>query len=517
MHRSTARAAGRVSAEAAAIALIAVSAAFRTAVGWAAGLCYGESFYFSCALHPSLSYFDHPPLAILLGALGLTIAGEPGPLAVRLPFIAMFAGTTWLMFLLGRRLFGPWPGFYAALALNLAPLFTLSVGIFLQPDGPLMLFWLATVWCLARVLLEPADRRPYLWWIAAGATLGLAMLSKYSAALLVPGAGAWILARAEQRRWLRHPAPWLALGVAALIFSPVIVWNARHQWISFLWQGKRGVEFRGIHLDWLLHNIGGQAVELFPWIWLPLVIELYRCFRRGAAPERQLIGWLSVTPIVLFTAVAAYAPIGNHFHWGSPGYLLLFLPLGETIDRALRAAPQRRWWLGAAVAASLLLMSAAASHTATGWLTNVGPRWLTARLAAVDDPTTECIDYTALEDALRRHGLLDRRDLFVFADRWYQAGKLDYALKGRMPVLCLHPSDPRSYAFFDSSRRWLGKDGLLVTAKKSSREVIDAYAGYFEGFAFLDQVTVTRGGRPEIRLYLYLGQRLRRPYPQPYG
>ena len=111
----------RVSPEAATLALIAVSAILRLAAGAWAGLCYGESYYFACAHHPSLAYFDHPPLSILLASLSMELTGAVGRLTLRWPFIALFAGTTWLLFVLGRRLFGGWSGFHAALLMNLAP------------------------------------------------------------------------------------------------------------------------------------------------------------------------------------------------------------------------------------------------------------------------------------------------------------------------------------------------------------------------------------------------------------
>src|SRR2546426_381359 len=79
--------------------------------------------------------------------------------------------------------------------------------------GPLMFFWLACVWCLAHLLLDPAPRRPLAWWAAAGAMLGLGMLSKYPAALLVAGAGLYALGRPATRRWLAHPGPYLALVI----------------------------------------------------------------------------------------------------------------------------------------------------------------------------------------------------------------------------------------------------------------------------------------------------------------
>jgi hypothetical protein len=512
-----------ISPEAATLWLIGVSAGLRFAAGQWAGLCYGESYYFSCARHPSPGYFDHPPLSILLATASLYLAGDVGRLVLRWPFIALFAGTTWLLFIIGRRLFGGWPGFLAALLMNLAPVFSLSVGIFVQPDGPLMFFWLAAVWCLVHLLLGPSPRRPLGWWAAAGATLGLGLLSKYTAALLVAGAGLQVLARRDQWRWLARPGPYLALLIALVLFSPVILWNARHGWISFAWQSTRGLdELTGIRLDWMLKNIGGQSIELLPWMWLALVAELWRSFRRGAAPARRFIGCLAVVPIVLFTAVAAYAATGQrHFHWGMPGYLLLFLPLGDTVYRTLGSGGNVsrrvcRFWLAATLVIAPLGMAVAVSHVATGWLKD-GPRWLADSLAGDRDGTLECVDLTALMPAFRERGLLGRPDLFVFSEWWFRAGKVDYALGGRLPVLALSSTDPRSFAFFDSTERWVGKDGILVSTRPHLAEVTSRYGDFFDRIEPLGTVPVGRDGRHEATLYLYRGVALKRPYPLPYG
>jgi hypothetical protein len=510
--------AGGLSPEAAVLALIALSAGLRAVTAWATGLCYGESYYFACAHHPSLSYFDHPPLSILLATASLGLGGEPGRLVLRWPFIALFAGTTWLLFLLGRRLFGAWPGFYAALLMNLAPVFSLSVGIFLQPDGPLMFFWVACAFALVHLFFEPTPRHPMLSWSIAGGMLGLALLSKYTAVLLVAGAGLFVVADRHQRRWLVHPGPYVALAIAALLFSPVLLWNVRHHFISFAWQSTRGLEeLQGLRLDWMLRNIAGQSVELLPWVWLALVLELVRCLRPRAAPERRFVGCLAIWPIALFTAVAVYAATGQrHFHWGMPGYALLFLPLGHTLHQWLaRGSARARWALAATVILSVSFMGAVASHVATGWLKD-GPAWLAAALGGDRDPTLECIDFAPLEAAFAERGLLPAApDTFVFSDWWFRAGKVDYALKGRLPVLALSRTDPRSFAFFDRQERWLGKDGILVTTK-NAEEVNGYYGAYFARIVPLGEVEIGRRGRREIALSLYRCERLARPYPLPY-
>jgi dolichyl-phosphate-mannose-protein mannosyltransferase len=502
-----------------------VSALLRLAVGWGNGLCLGESYYFSCARHPSLSYHDHPPLSMLLGTLSMQLSGNAGRLVLRWPIIVLFAGTTWLMFLLGRRLFGAWAGFHAALLLNLSPIFSLTVGVFFQPEGTLMFFSLACVWCLAHLLLGPPPRRPLAWWAAAGLMLGLAMLSKYAAVLLVAGAGLHVLTSREQRRWLAHPGPYLALAIALLLFSPVLVWNAQHQWESFIFQTTRGAqEFDRIHLDWVLFNIGGQALGLLPWIWAALVVELATSFgRRPPQPQRRFVAWLAVLPIVLFTGVAAYAAVSlRHFHWPTPGYLLLFLPLGDTVSRGLaRGSPVYRWSLRATAVVSLVSMAVVTTHIATGWLKDLPG--LAKRFPAVEDPvdatdpTFECVDYTGLERAFAERGLLGRKDIFVFSDWWLLAGKIDYGLKGRLPVFAFtRNGTPRAFAYFDRSERWLGKDGIFVTTKTPA-EVAARFGPYFTRITPLGQVDVGRAGRPEAKLNLYRCEGLLIPYPQPYG
>ncbi len=511
--------AGGPTPEAATGWLIAATGLLRILVAASGHLCYGESYYFAYVLRPSLSYFDQPPLPFWLGSLSVRLLGGAGPLVLRLPFVLMFAGTTWLLFVTGRRLFGARPAFLAVLLMNVAPAFSLRAGFWLGPDGPLAFFWVACTWCLVQLFFAEPARHPLRWWAGAGLMLGLGLLSKYSMALLVPGVALYVLRRPDLRGWLARPGPYVALAVALAAFTPVLAWNAAHGWISLLWQGHRGVEFRGLHLDWLLWNIGGQSIEFLPWLWIVLVAELVRILAtwRRAGEARRFVGCLAPLPVLLFTAVSAYAPIGNHFYWGAPGYLLLFLPLGETVHRALeRGSLVARRWLYATVALAVVAMTIAITHTATGWLAAV-PAPLARPFAGLPDPTLECVDWTELPGALAQRGLLGRRDVFLFTDRWYRSGKVEYALRGAMPVLAFHPTDQRGWAFIAPSDNWVGKEGIMVTERAELARVAGYYGPYCSRLDALGPVVISRGGRPAVTLYLYRCERLVLPYPRPYG
>ena len=78
-----------------------------------------------------------------------------------------------------------------------------------------------------------------LGFAVAGVAAGLALASKYTAALLGVGIGVWILVTPRMRPWLARPAPWLALGLAGALFSPVVLWNGEHGWAGFFKQGGR--------------------------------------------------------------------------------------------------------------------------------------------------------------------------------------------------------------------------------------------------------------------------------------
>ena len=79
------------------------------------------------------------------------------------------------------------------------------------------------------------------WWIATGVALGVAFSSKYTSILLPVAVVVAVVVRRELRARLREPGPYVACVVAALVFIPVLVWNANHGWISFVFQLRHGL------------------------------------------------------------------------------------------------------------------------------------------------------------------------------------------------------------------------------------------------------------------------------------
>lgn len=516
--------------------IIALGTLIRILAGYGIGFANGESYYFTSIRHPSWSYFDQPPMAFWLGWLSLQIFGTAERIVLRLPFILLFIGTTWMMYRMGCRLFRPWAGVWAALALNISFVFTIPAASWVQPDGPLLFFWMASVLVMLSLFFPEGKDAAALAggaritgrWVLLGVCLGCTLLSKYHVIFLLAGAGLFLLTRREQRHWLLHPGPYIALGVAAVFSFPVVYWNMQHEWISFAFQGGRagGAALRP---DWMLTSVAGQMIWLLPWVWIPLVWQIGVCARRGNplssrgctehGAERWFCLCMAILPIAFFTMISLWAQIGLHFHWQAPGYMMLFPALGVSLDTVLRNPRWRVWvkrWFVFSVVFSAGALALMAVHVRTGVWRVLGPAWWAGLVGKAEDPTLEALDYDDLRDALKARGFWEREDLFVVSNRWHLTGKVDWALRGRWPVVSWSDdSDPQNLAFFNEPLDLVGRDAVFVFRDIFPYKVED-YARYFESMEPLKDVVITRGGRPELTLRLYHARNLLAPMPLPY-
>jgi 4-amino-4-deoxy-L-arabinose transferase-like glycosyltransferase len=437
-----------------------------------------------------LGYFDHPPLAWWLSSGISRLAGSDAAPVVRLPFIALFAVSTWLMYRLTALLFSPAAGVWAAAAFNLAPVFGVTTGGWVLPDGPLVCALLAAGLCLVHAL----ESRGWAWWLGGGAGAGCALLSKYSAVLTLIGFFLYLLTEPRHRHWLARPQPYGAALLALLLFSPVLVWNATHEWVSFAFQGERAIAYRFNPLG-PMTTLAGEALYLLPWIWCFLIVEFIRGLRAGPANWRAwLLCWLAAGPIVLFVVVALWSR-AVLFHWAAPGYLFLFPLLGAQLLQW-----QRRW--------ALLWLRGSAALVCVGLIlvaTEVNWNWS----SALAEPSLQAVDWTPLRTELARRHLLDRPDTIIAAPNWRDTGKIDYALGGNPPVLCLN-TDARQFGFSPGPAAHLGQDVLIVAPRQTPAQITATYGALFDRIEPLAPASMRLPGRDAVEIPLYLGHDLKR-------
>jgi 4-amino-4-deoxy-L-arabinose transferase-like glycosyltransferase len=475
-------------------------------LGLAAGLGLGndEAYYYLFTVHPDWSFYDHPPMVALVQAIGLVASrGAVSPFSVRVGFVLLFVGSTWLMASLARRLDGPWAGAYAAFLFNVALYFGAAVGTFALPDGPLVFFWLLTLDRLVAALNAPDRLGPWIW---VGLAWGGAMLSKYHAMFVPLGTALFLVLEPSARFWLRRSGPYVALASGLVLFAPVIAWNAAHDWASFAFQGGRAVGEMSFRPAGFLAALVGQAIYLTPWIWALLAGTIATAIwrRRQIGATHRLLVCQTAFPLVVFGAVACVRPVLPH--WSLIGYLPLVPMLGArwvTWSHADQPRNRRRL----AVLALLPVLIAA------GLLAQVRGGVTLGGLAESRDPSADLYGWPEVAAELSRRGLADRPRTFLFTSKWYYSAQLAFALgERRCPVLCYSSTDARGFGQWSSPGRWLGHDGILLVVNHSSTEPA-AFDRWFERIEPLGQFDVLRSGAPvrTVRLYRCVSQT--QPFP----
>ena len=400
------------------------------------------------------------------------------------------------------------PGSWRPLVLNSTVFFGLVVGVQSTPDAPLLFFWLLTLDRLA-VALGPEGRTSS--WLGVGLAWGLAMLSKYHAVLLPAGALLYLVAWPPARRCLRTPGPYLASAVGLAAFSPVVAWNAAHGWASFLFHARRSGGFRGFHPQFVLEAIVGQIAYLFPWLWICLVVVLFRLLRRGPRRWTDAEAFLTcqaVPALALFMGVSTFSRIMTH--WPLIGFVALMPVLGRDLSNRLdRPTVYLRPWLASVMAMPVLLGVLFAAHANLG-LFQDGRGRLLSLFSPESDVTVETLRWDQIARELKRRGLTDDPNTFVFTDNWRFAAQLSLALRHEVPVACFH-RDARSFSFWSLPEDYLGRDGIFVRVI-DSLAYSEYYAPWFTRIEPIAEFPVTRAGAPMQTVLLYRCVHLNVPY-----
>ena len=454
----------------AAFLLVALATLLHVAYAGALALTPQEAYYWQWSRHLDLSYFDHPPLASWTIRFFTALFGD-SERSIRLAAAFHTSIFCLFLFLAGRRLFGPRVALLAVASMLVVPFLSIGQTI-ITPDGPMVAGWVAALYFTVRAL----DEERGAWLLAAGAAVGLSMLGKYTGALLAPQILAVLLLDARGRRLLATPWPWLALVLTAAIFSPVVIWNARHGWASIAYQStRRGAEMT--HLDPMLtaRFVGLQSLAVSPILWVVLLVAAVASARRWRDPPWRICALFSVPLLVLLFAVSPLHWV--KLNWGAPAY-----PAALLAAAALYAEdpPRRRGLafasLGLAALASLYmhlvpvvpsLPFSARDETSSGW------RELAVRVEA---------------ELARIPG-----QPFVVGCYYKAASELAFYLPGRPETYSGNVfGDPGlQYDYWPGAEKLLGREGIVVV---DGRDGYCARRGEVcEPLERLEPLTVRRG------------------------
>ncbi|MCW5703697.1 MAG: glycosyltransferase family 39 protein [Bradyrhizobium sp.] len=344
-------------------------------------LTFDEAYYWMWSKHLAGGYYDHPPMVAFVIRAGTMIAGDT-EFGVRLVSILLALPMSFAIWRSAEILFGGARVAASAVILLNATLMAAVGTLIVTPDAPLLVASSFVLFSLAKLLESGRG----VWWLAVGAAVGCALLSKYTAMFFGPAIVIWLVAVPKLRRWLISPWLWLGGLVALALFSPVILWNAEHHWVSFIKQlGRARIEdFRPVFIAELVPT---QIAFATPPVFILGAMGLHAMAWRacGAHAARVLVSTMFWTIVAYFVWHSLHARV--EANWFAPVYPAFALAaavaanLASWEDRSRRLAGFcRRWAAPTGIVLFVLLVVQANTGLLSGYrrdatVRSVGVGW----------------------------------------------------------------------------------------------------------------------------------------------
>lgn len=551
-----------------AIAILLWGLLFRTFCAVYLNTGFDEAYYYLYTQNLNLSYFDHPPLVALTAGIGVWLTGAVTPFTIRIGGVLLYTGTLIFVYLTSRRLFSDRAATLTLAIFTTIPIFQIAFGILTLPDNALMFFWAACLWVAAIEFFPKPDQptsqlkndqliyQPTYRLALIGLCVGLAFLGKYHGVLLGGGLVLFCLLSRRHRPALFSGWTLAAIALFAITISPVLIWNAQHEWASFRFQGGRAVPSTGYNFERLLVTFLVAVGYLFPSFGFPLwwtslratgrsVKSIIRAIRQPQSKSSELselddlpspdsalldqkyllILCVSVPIFFGFTFLGGFIQILPA--WPMPGFFGATLLLGERASRLQIKRPQfiRNWlWGSGVVILPLILIGLLHVHLGIaqkgGNAAIAGGFW-----EAKDDPSTQMIDIEQLRRAFVDSPMLQSelaKADFVFSNNFFVAGQLGMAIEPLGKKVTCFDEDLRGFAYWSKATDFVGKSSLYITSElflKDERypQPLDKYQGYFQSLEKIADIPLTRGGQVVQVFPVYRASPMLKPYPRPYG
>ena len=481
-----------------------------------------EVYYWTYALYPDWSHFDHPPMVgwvIQLFSLNLLFGSE---FFIRLASVVIMNANTYIIFRIGKDLKDATTGLYAALLYTASIYAFVITGIFIMPDTPLMLFWLLAVWTAIKYFLvkvpEPVEgptdsetvlrqaQQPWLL-IFFGLFTGLAMLSKYSGVFLWVGMGLYILV--FNRKQLKNPYLYLSLLISAICCIPILYWNIKYNFASLSFHGER-VGGGALNFSTFGTELAGEFFYNNPVNFVLAIIAVVAAFKKRLNLEKsaqRLILCIALPMIALFWVFSLTRPTLPH--WNAPAYVSLILLSAAYLKDKHETLPQS---IIAALSVLLITLVVGVAEIKTGFIPldkhtepeQIGRDDFTVDMYGWRQLGEKFADFRAQKIA---EGLMDEEDGIV-ANQWFPLANLDYYVARPLGLRVMGlgwPAFLHKYLWINDERGGfhLGENYWFLSDSRYPKDPKTTYQWYFKEIELVGVIEIDRCGKPAKNFFVY--------------
>jgi hypothetical protein len=472
-----------------------------------------EVYYWTYALFPDWSHFDHPPMVGLLIQLFSLNLSFHGDFFIRLGSLILSSGNIIILFYLVKRIYSPLAGYLAILMYISSFYFNIISGLFILPDSPMIFFTLLALFfgINSFTSLNPA-RKDNLNIILFGLFTGLAFLSKYHALFLWFGAGMFILF--HNRIWLRKPALYISVIITLILMIPVVYWNYNNEFISFTFHGNRvGLFHNKINLNYFLQFSMGQFFYQNPVLSVIYLLALLQLFFRkrpgGISKVNILLLYTGLPLILLFTLFSVFRSALPH--WTGPAFLCLIILSSEYLAEIYSANARKTVRILCSSLGLYLIILIAGTLQINFGLINTANEADPFRTGKSDFT----LDMYGWEQAgskfsrfLVKEGIPENEHakVKVLSDNWFPAAHIDYYIAGPLNIQLIafgKIERIHKYYWINKTRVLKQNDRIFYVTDSRNFHDPEAFASCFSKIVHTGTLPIERNNRIVKYIYIY--------------
>lgn len=391
-----------------------------------------EAHYWEWSRRLDLSYYSKGPIIAYLTYIGTFIFGNT-VFGIRIMAVIFSALSSIFLYIIGKDFYDEKVGLFSAVSLQIIPLFS-TYGIIFTIDSPLIFFWTVSLFLFGRIVIntrcfeEERGKRKDLslmYWCILGLVVGLGLLTKYTMAFYYMCALIFLVSSKELRRYLLTINPYIGFIISIIIFSPVIIWNVNHDWVTLKHTAGQAHITEGFQMSIgsLLEFLASQLGVITPLLFVLMAFSLWglRKTREGA-----FLFWFSIPIVTFFILKSIHAKV--QANWALPGYITGIIAFSSYyVKRFYSYGRGTKILIVTALILSLAVTSIA--HY---------PSFL--NLPVKKDPTSRLRGWQELGEEVTRiyEEMSAVRPVFIFSDRYQVSSQLAFYVEGHPVTYCVN-------------------------------------------------------------------------------
>jgi undecaprenyl-diphosphatase len=405
-----------------------------------------EAHYWEWSRRLDLSYYSKGPMIAYLIYLGTFLFGNT-VFGVRIMAVVFFALGSIVLYILGKKLYDEKSGLSSAILLQIIPLFS-TFGVIFTIDSPFIFFWILSLYFFYKATNYPSLTLPLqrggqgwggVFWRLLGLSIGLGLLTKYTMAFFYPCAFLFLLLSRDNRRLLLTKGPYLSFIISLIVFSPVLLWNQEHNWITLKHTAGQAHVAEGIRLSLtsFIEFFGSQIGVITPLLFILMAISICKLKKQRAG---DFLFWFSVPVIAFFLLKSLQAKV--QANWALHGYITGIIACSVFYLRSLIPPrppfPHPGGFAEAKEKGKKILIATAVILSAT--VTSVAHYPSILNLPSDMDPSARLRGWKELGSEVTKiyEEMSRSRPVFIFSDSYQVSSELAFYVKGNPITYCVN-------------------------------------------------------------------------------